>query len=73
VADDDLAQQLPVSGASGSVLSCGWSVLRLVAMGASIDVIPGYSEQTALHAAGATGTRRQILVDWLKERGAGQG
>ena len=42
-------------------------------MGVSIDVIPGYSEQTALHAAGATGTRRQILVDWLKERGAGQG
>ena len=45
----------------------------LLAQGASINVIPGYSEQTALQAAGATGTRRQILVDWLKERGADQG
>jgi uncharacterized protein len=41
--------------------------------GANINVIPGYSKQTALQAAGAAGTRRQILVDWLKERGAAQG
>ena len=45
----------------------------LLAQGASINVIPGYSEQTALQAAEATDTRRQILVDWLRERGADQG
>ena len=45
----------------------------LLAQGASINVIPGYSEQTALQAAGGTDTRRQLLVDWLKERGADQG
>jgi len=42
----------------------------LLAHGASINVIPEYSEQTALQAAGAADTRRQILVDWLRERGA---
>lgn len=42
----------------------------LLAHGASINVIPEYSEQTALQAARAADTRRQILVDWLKERGA---
>jgi uncharacterized protein len=42
----------------------------LLALGASINVIPEYSKQTALQAAGTADTRRQILVDWLKERGA---
>jgi uncharacterized protein len=44
----------------------------LLAQGADIDVIPGYSEQTPLQAAGAADTRRQVLVDWLIERGAVQ-
>jgi uncharacterized protein len=42
----------------------------LLAKGAAINAIPGYSGQTALQAAGAADTRREILVDWLKERGA---
>lgn len=42
----------------------------LLAHGASINVIPEYSKQTALQVAGAADTRRQILVDWLKGRGA---
>ncbi|MFY9930289.1 MAG: ankyrin repeat domain-containing protein [Streptosporangiaceae bacterium] len=45
----------------------------LLARGADINVTPGYSEQTALQAAGAADTRRQVLVDWLAGRGAGQG
>ena len=45
----------------------------LLAQGADITVIPEYSEQTALQAAGAADTRRQLLVDWLTERGAAQG
>ncbi len=45
----------------------------LLAQGANINAIPGYSEQTALQAAGAVDTMRQILVDWLKERGAAEG
>jgi ankyrin repeat protein len=44
----------------------------LLAQGATINVIPGYSGQTALQAAGAADTRRQILVDWLKEHGASE-
>jgi hypothetical protein len=44
----------------------------LLAHGANINVIPEYSKQTALQAAGAADTRRQILVDWLKERGAAE-
>ena len=44
----------------------------LLGQGASINVIPDYSGQTALQAAGATDTRRQILVDWLKEHGAAE-
>ena len=42
----------------------------LLAQGASINTIPEYSNETPLQAAGETDTRRQILVDWLKERGA---
>ena len=35
---------------------------------------PGYAHrQTALQVAGAADTRRQILVDWLKARGAAEG
>ena len=45
----------------------------LLAQGASINAVPGYSEQTALQAAGAADTRRQILLDWLEEHGAAQG
>jgi ankyrin repeat protein len=45
----------------------------LLAHGASVNAIPEYSKQTPLQAAGAADTRRQILVDWLKERGAAGG
>jgi ankyrin repeat protein len=45
----------------------------LLAQGATITIIPGYSEQTALQAAAGAGTRRQILVDWLKQHGAAEG
>jgi hypothetical protein len=45
----------------------------LLARGANINASPGYAHhQTALQVAGATDTRRQILVDWLRERGAAQ-
>jgi len=44
----------------------------LLARGANINTIPEYSNETPLQAAGGTDTRRQILVDWLKERGAAQ-
>jgi uncharacterized protein len=46
---------------------------HLLAQGANINFIPEYSEQTALQAAGGTGAQRQILVDWLRERGAAEG
>ena len=45
----------------------------LLAQGANINFIPEYSEQTALQAASGTDTQRQILADWLKERGAAEG
>ena len=45
---------------------------HLLAQGANINAIPEYSHQTALQVAGAADTRRQILVDWLKERGAAE-
>jgi ankyrin repeat protein len=44
----------------------------LLGRGADVTATPGYSDQTALQVAGEAGTRRQILVDWLTERG-GQG
>jgi hypothetical protein len=44
----------------------------LLAQGANINTIPEYSNETPLHAAGGSDTRRQILVDWLKGRGAAQ-
>ena len=46
----------------------------LLAHGADINSSPGYAHrQTALQVAGAADTRRQILVDWLKARGAAEG
>ena len=42
----------------------------LLALGADINVIPEYSRQTALQAAGAADTRRQLLQSWLQEHGA---
>jgi uncharacterized protein len=45
----------------------------LLARGANINFIPEYSKLTALGAARAADTRRQILVDWLKEHGAAEG
>jgi ankyrin repeat protein len=42
----------------------------LLARGADIDAIPGYSEQAPLDVAGSMDTRRGQLVNWLRERGA---
>jgi hypothetical protein len=42
----------------------------LLARGADINAIPGYSEQAPLDVAGSTDTRRGQLVGWLRERGA---
>jgi uncharacterized protein len=42
----------------------------LLARGATIDATPHYSDQTALEVAGSTDTRREQLVNWLRERGA---
>jgi ankyrin repeat protein len=42
----------------------------LLAHGADINAIPGYSEQAPLDVAGSTDTRRGQLVGWLRERGA---
>jgi len=44
----------------------------LLAHGANISFIPEYSEQSALQAASGTDTQRQILADWLKQRGAAE-
>jgi ankyrin repeat protein len=40
----------------------------LLGKGANVNVVPPYSEQTALQAAAAADTRRQLLVDWLSGR-----
>ena len=43
----------------------------LLGRGADINASPGYADgQTPLQVAGETGTRRGILADWLRERGA---
>jgi ankyrin repeat protein len=42
----------------------------LLARGADIDAIPGYSDQAPLDVAGGVDTRRGQLVSWLRERGA---
>ena len=44
----------------------------LLAKGADINAVPGYTEQTAIQAAGSADTQRQALVDWLKTRGAAE-
>lgn len=44
----------------------------LLSRGADLHASPGYAHgQSALQAAGEVGTRRQILSDWLKDRGLG--
>jgi ankyrin repeat protein len=54
--------------------ACHGGQLRMAellrARGADIDATPGYTEQTALEVAGSTDTRRELLVNWLRERGA---
>jgi uncharacterized protein len=45
----------------------------LLANGADINAVPGYTEQTAIQAVGSVDTQRQTLVDWLEERGAAEG
>jgi ankyrin repeat protein len=42
----------------------------LLARGANIDATPDYSDQTPLEIAGSIDTRREQLVNWLRERGA---
>jgi ankyrin repeat protein len=42
----------------------------LLAQGADINGIPGYTNQTALDAAGSLDTRRENIVTWLKSKGA---
>lgn len=42
----------------------------LLGRGANINAVPGYSTQTALQVTAAIDTRRQILADWLRQRGA---
>ncbi|MGZ6697788.1 MAG: ankyrin repeat domain-containing protein, partial [Solirubrobacteraceae bacterium] len=42
----------------------------LLARGADINAIPGYSTQAPLDIAGSTDTRRGQLFRWLRERGA---
>lgn len=42
----------------------------LLSRGADINWMPDYSRQTALEVAAAPGTRRENVVNWLRERGA---
>jgi uncharacterized protein len=42
----------------------------LLGQGADINGHPDYTEQTPVAAAGSAGTRRGVLVDWLREQGA---
>ena len=42
----------------------------LLGLGADIDAIPGYSDSSPLEIAGSTDTRRDLLTDWLRQRGA---
>jgi len=67
------------SPASGDIDEAFWQACHggqrrmaeyLLAHGANINAVPGYSEQTAVQVAGAADTRRQILADWLNERSA---
>jgi ankyrin repeat protein len=78
--DEFLAADPPP--ASGDIDEAFWQACHggqrrmaeyLLAHGASVNAVPGYSGQTALQAAGAADTRRQVLVDWLTERGGEMG
>lgn len=42
----------------------------LVARGADINSMPGYSDKTALDVARGPDTRRELLAAWLRDRGA---
>jgi len=42
----------------------------LLAHGADVNGHPGYSEKTPLEIAGSLDTRRDIMVSWLRRRGA---
>jgi uncharacterized protein len=42
----------------------------MLARGADINATPDYTDQTALEVARSTDTRREQLVNWLRERGA---
>jgi ankyrin repeat protein len=43
----------------------------LLARGADLNGIPGYADQTPLDIAGAADTRRENVVTWLRDLGAG--
>ena len=43
----------------------------LLGLGANMDAVPGYSDATPLEIAGSIDTRRDLLTDWLRQRGAG--
>ena len=44
---------------------------RLLAAGADLNWVPDYAAGTPLDAAHDRGTRRDNIIDWLKEKGAG--
>lgn len=46
---------------------------HLLRHGADIDATPGYAQQTALQIAAGSDTRREALITWLREQGAGHG
>jgi hypothetical protein len=57
---------------SGRPATAG-SAGHLRARGASINATPSYSDSTPLQVAAEADTRRQALVDWLREHGATAG
>ena len=42
----------------------------LLARGADLNAVPGYTDRTPLDIAGSLDTRRENLIAWLRERGA---
>jgi hypothetical protein len=80
--DDPRAVELVLAVHSGDIDAAFWQACHggqrrmaeyLLAQGADINASPDYAhEQTALEVAGSADTQRQILVDWLRERGAAQ-
>ena len=42
----------------------------LLGKGANIDAVPGYSSESALDIAASLGTRRVMMITWLRELGA---